>query len=201
MIKIIVARSKTGVIGSNNQLPWHLPADLKHFKETTSGHPIIMGRKTWDSLGRPLPNRRNMVISRQTDLTIVGAEVFSSLEEALVACQHPYEMETKSVTKLETKLETKPENKPKTELDSEAKQDIFIIGGAQIYQQALAIADQLIITEVEIEVAGDAYFPQIDQDWQAIARESFPSQINPKDSTQTLPAYAFVHYARKTVSS
>ncbi len=85
-ISIIVAVDENNGIGKNNQLPWHLPADLKHFKNITTGHPIIMGRKTFDSIGKPLPNRRNIVLTRQKDLKIEGAEVFSSIDEAIEAC-------------------------------------------------------------------------------------------------------------------
>ena len=167
-ISIIVARSRTGVIGIKNQLPWHLPADLKHFKALTTGHPIIMGRKTWDSLGRPLPNRRNIVISRQTDLELAGAECFSSLETALVACE-------------------------------EAK-EVYIIGGAQIYEQALILVDQLIITEVDIEVEGDAFFPNIDSSWKIVEREDYPIQDNPLKQGESFPAYSFITYRRNLVN-
>lgn len=138
---IIVARAKNGVIGADNQLPWKLPEDLKHFKETTLGHPIIMGRNTWESLGRPLPGRRNIVVSRNTRYSPEGAEVFSSLDDAIDACS--------------------------------GSDKVFIIGGAQIYEQAMNMADTLIVTEVDIEVVGDAHFPNIDpENWEEIARES-----------------------------
>ncbi|SMC33642.1 dihydrofolate reductase [Polynucleobacter kasalickyi] len=166
-ISIIVARSKSGVIGINNQLPWHLPADLKHFKAITSGHPILMGRKTWDSLGRPLPNRRNIVISRQTGLDLAGAECFSSLEAAIAACQDAPE--------------------------------VFIIGGAQIYEQALSLVDQLIITEVDIEVDGDAFFPSLDNSWHIVAKEDHPQEhhlAQPDQAGKTYPAYSFITYQR-----
>lgn len=153
------------MIGVNNQLPWHLPADLKHFKSITSGHPIIMGRKTWDSLGRPLPNRRNMVISRQNNLQLEGAECFTSLENALRACHESHQ--------------------------------IFIIGGAQIYAEALPLVDQLIITQVQLEVLGDAYFPDISEKWKEVDREDFPSEADPKNPSVMLPAYAFVRYERR----
>lgn len=167
IISIIVARSKNGVIGINNQLPWHLPADLKHFKAVTSGHPILMGRKTWDSLGRPLPNRRNMVITRQSELQIAGAECFLSLEDALAACK----------------------DAPK----------VFIIGGAQIYQQALSIADQLIITEVDTEVEGDAFFPSLDSTWKIVEQEDYPTEQQPDlldQAGKIYPAYSFITYQR-----
>jgi dihydrofolate reductase len=125
-----------------------------------------MGRKTWESLGRPLPNRRNMVISRQSNLLLNGAEVFASIDAAIEACK------------------TSPE--------------IFIIGGAQVYEQAMPLVDQLIITEVAIDITGDAYFPKVDNSWQIVERHDFPTQINPKNPEETFPAYAFVTYRRST---
>ena len=160
-LAIIVAIARNGIIGCTNEdgvgaLPWHLPEDLKHFKETTSGHPIIMGRKTWESLGRPLPNRRNMVITRQRDYRATGAEVFSGLPEALAAVG-----------------------------DSVA----FIIGGAELYRQALPMAATLIITEVGIDADGDTVFPEINHEsWCEISREAHTSAGG-------LP-YAFVTYQR-----
>jgi dihydrofolate reductase len=91
-ISIIVAISENNAIGKNNQLLWHLPADLKHFKEITSGHPILMGRKTYDSIGRPLPNRRNIVITRQQDLQIAGVEIVNSVDEAIALCANEAEV-------------------------------------------------------------------------------------------------------------
>lgn len=138
---IIVARAKNGVIGVNNQLPWKLPEDLKHFKEMTLGHPIIMGRNTWESLGRPLPGRRNLVVTRNSAYNPEGAEVFNSLDDAIDACS--------------------------------GCDKVFIIGGAQIYEQAMTMADTLIVTEVDLDIAGDAYFPEIEpENWEEIARES-----------------------------
>ena len=164
IISIIVARSKNNVIGINNQLPWHLPADLKHFKALTSGNPILMGRKTWDSLGRPLPNRRNIVITRQKELELVGAECFLSLEAALAACKDT--------------------------------QNVFIIGGAQIYQQALSIADQLIITEVDTIVEGDAFFPSLDSTWKIVEQKDYPKEQHPDQPDKIFPAYSFITYQR-----
>jgi dihydrofolate reductase len=165
-IIIIVARSTEGVIGKNNALPWRLPADLKHFKQHTMGFPVIMGRKTWESLGRALPERRNIVISRQTDLHYDSAETFTSLEKALDACK-----------------------------DS-AK--VFIIGGANVYEQALEIADEMLITEVEIDVTGDAFFPEFnEEDWGIVDLEEFPAEPDPKNPQQSFPAHTFVTYARK----
>lgn len=129
-ISLIVALARNRVIGLNNALPWHLPEDLKHFKQITLGKPVIMGRKTWDSLPekfRPLPGRRNIVVSRNTTLSLAGAEIAHSLEDAC-----------RSLT-----------------LDDEA----FVIGGAELYRLALPMADHLYLTEIEATIAGDAYFP------------------------------------------
>jgi dihydrofolate reductase len=157
-LNIIVAIARNGIIGCTNEdgrgaLPWHLPEDLKHFKETTSGHPIIMGRKTWESLGRALPNRRNIVITRQADYRAAGAEVFGSLDEAL------------SAVGKETKA--------------------FVIGGAELYRQALPLAGQLIITEVDIHAEGDTYFPALEPVWQETSRAAHVSRSG-------IP-YALVH--------
>ncbi len=159
-LAIIVAVARNGIIGATNDagmgtLPWHLPEDLKHFKETTNGHPIIMGRKTWESLGRPLPNRRNIVISRQADYPATGAEVFTSLPEAISAVG-----------------------------DAAA----FIIGGAELYRQALPLATTLIITEVGIDAEGDTSFPAMDAGWTEASRTSHVS-------ASSLP-YALVRYRR-----
>ena len=159
-LSIIVAIARNGIIGCTNEdgrgaLPWHLPEDLKHFKETTNGHPIIMGRKTWESLGRPLPNRRNMVISRQADYTAAGAEVFASLPAAIAAIG-----------------------------DAPA----FIIGGAELYRQALPLAGQLLITEVGLDAEGDTTFPPFSAEWQEVSRNEYLSASG-------IP-YALVRYAR-----
>ncbi|HBI82416.1 MAG TPA: dihydrofolate reductase [Alcaligenaceae bacterium] len=129
-LNLIVAYARNRTIGRNNTLPWKLSGDLAHFKRTTTGCPIIMGRKTWDSLGRPLPGRRNIVITRDPDLSHDGAEFVSSLQSAL-------------------------------ELVRDAEQ-AFVIGGAQIYREALPIADCVIATEIQAEVEGDAFFAELD---------------------------------------
>ena len=162
-LSLIVAIARNGIIGCTNDdgrgaLPWHLPEDLKHFKDTTSGHPIIMGRKTWESLGRALQNRRNIVITRQTDYVAPGAEVFGGLAEALMATVN---------------------NKT------------FVIGGAELYRQALPLAATLIITEVGLDAEGDTLFPPIDtKDWVEANRDLHVSATG-------LP-YAFVRYTRRT---
>jgi dihydrofolate reductase len=147
IISLVVAVSSNNVIGKNNQLIWHLPADLKHFKQITTGHTVFMGRKTYDSIGKPLPNRRNVVISRSVT-EIEGCEVAPSLEDAL-------------------------------QLSSEEK-EVFIIGGAEIYRQALPLADCIYLTRIHQDFDGDTFFPQIDLHlWQETKREDFlPDEKN-----------------------
>ncbi|WP_339408987.1 dihydrofolate reductase [Pseudomonas sp. EA_35y_Pfl2_R5] len=137
---MIAALAENRVIGRDNQLPWHLPADLKHFKALTLGKPIIMGRKTWDSLGRPLPGRLNLVVSRQPDLQLEGAEVFTSLDAAL--------------------------ERAEVWAREEDAEELMLIGGAQLYELGLAQAERLYLTRVGISPQGDAYFPEVvDADW------------------------------------
>ena len=119
------------VIGINNTLPWHLPEDLAHFKATTMGGCLIMGRKTFDSIGRPLPGRRTIVITRNKNWAHVGCETAGDIDTALV-------------------------------LAAQDLRPIFVVGGAQIYEQTMAIAQRIIVTEVALDVAGDAVFPVID---------------------------------------
>lgn len=145
MIAIIVAKSSNGVIGSNNDLPWYLPADLRHFKKITDGHTVIMGRKTFDSiysrLRAPLPNRRNIVISRSLAKLPSGFELAKSFDAAL-----------EQVEEGET----------------------YIIGGATIYAAALEknIIDRIYITEIFNDISGDTYFPELDaKDWQELSCE------------------------------
>jgi len=131
-IILIAAVAKNGVIGRDNQLLWQLPEDMKHFRDTTAGKPVIMGRKTWESLPprfRPLPGRRNLVISRQADYPAQGAEVLPSVEAALGACAN--------------------------------EAQVFVIGGAEIYRLAMPLADTLILTEVDRSPEGDAWFPEV----------------------------------------
>ena len=137
---LIAALAENRVIGRDNQLPWHLPADLKHFKALTLGKPIIMGRKTWDSLGRPLPGRLNLVVSRQPGLQLQGAEVFPSLEAAL--------------------------ERAEAWARAEDAEELMLIGGAQLYAQGLAQAARLYLTRVGLNPQGDAHFPEVaETDW------------------------------------
>jgi len=145
-INMIFARSANGVIGSNNAMPWHLPEDLAHFKKLTLGSPVIMGRKTWDSLPtkfRPLPGRTNVVVTRQPDWQAAGAQTAGSLHDALALCQ--------------------------------AASDVWIIGGAQIYAQAEPFAQRIEVTEIAQDFPGDAYAPQLGASWAESTREQHAS--------------------------
>ena len=160
MINVIVAKASNNVIGAKNELIWHLPNDLKHFKNLTSGHPIIMGRKTFESLGRPLPNRTNIVITRDKNWQAENVEKEFSLEKAIESAK-------------------------------KINEDIYIIGGGNIYKQAMEFADVLYITEVHHEFEGDTYFPEIDEEiWEEVDRENFM-----KDEKHSY-AYSYVTYKR-----
>lgn len=132
-ISAIVAVSKNGVIGQKGELPWKLSADLKHFKKTTMKHPILMGRKTYESIGRPLPGRLNVVISRNPDYSVEGCVVFPSVEDAI------------------------------SQLNNEHEQ-VFIIGGSEIYKCALPLVDEIHLTLVDADIEGDATFPDLNED-------------------------------------
>lgn len=159
-ITLIAAIAQNNCIGINNNMPWHIPEDFAFFKQYTLGKPVVMGRKTWDSLPKkPLPGRRNIVISRQTDWRATGAERADSLQAALA---------------LLTEVE-----------------EIIIMGGAEIYRQALPLATDLRITEVALDVDGDAFFPAIDPAlWQEIDRSHHTSTPNGL-------RFDFVHYVRR----
>jgi dihydrofolate reductase len=162
VLKILVAFDENRVIGKNNTLIWHLPADLKRFKALTTGHVIIMGRKTFESIGKPLPNRTTIVISRQSDLQIEGVIITHSVEEAI--------LKAKSVT----------------------REDIFIVGGAEIYALSLPLADQILVTQLHDIFEGDAFFPEIPLDtWVVSERER--GVTDEKNAYQ----YSYLTYSRK----
>ena len=142
MVFFVVAVAENGVIGSNGELPWgKLPADLQHFKRLTLGHPVVMGRRTFDSLGRALPQRPNIVITRQPDWTAPGCQTAASLPDALARAQR-------------------------------LSKDVCVIGGGEIYRQALPIASLIYLTEVHHTFAGDAFFPPLPPgEWREEARE------------------------------
>lgn len=160
VLALIAACARGGVIGIANRLPWHLPEDMKFFRETTRGKPVIMGRKTWESLPdafRPLPGRRNIVVSRNPGFEAPGATVVAGLPEALAAA---------------------------------GDVDIaFVIGGAELYRQALPLADRLLLTEIDRAYEGDAFFPDFDRStWTETARDARVAESG-------LP-FAFVTYQR-----
>ena len=149
MLSLIAAMAHNSVIGLNNQLPWRLPADLKHFKAVTLGKPVIMGRKTYESIGKPLPGRINIVVTRDASYTAEGVVIVHSLAEALAK--------------------------------SKAAPEAMVIGGAQLYAEALPHAQRMYLTLIDAEFAGDAFFPAYDpRDWRETAREEHaPDEINP----------------------
>jgi len=142
-LNLIFARARNGVIGKDNTLPWHLPEDLAHFKHTTLGQPVVMGRKTWESLPpkfRPLPGRTNIVVTRQTDWQAVGAVVAHSLEEAMRHCPD--------------------------------EAHVWVIGGAEVYAQAMPLASRAVVTEIDADFEGDAFAPTFDSRWQETTRST-----------------------------
>ncbi|HET7832050.1 MAG TPA: dihydrofolate reductase [Gallionella sp.] len=158
-ISLLVAMATNRTIGINNTLPWRIPEDLKYFKMLTLGHHMIMGRKTFDSIGKPLPGRTTVVVSRDTTLKIEGCIVVHSLEKAIAACV--------------------------------GDEEIFIIGGGELFAQTLPLADKLYITEIQQDVEGDTHFPEFDKtEWQEVAREK-RSQTEPQPLE-----YHFVTYRR-----
>jgi dihydrofolate reductase len=160
-VTLVAAVARNGVIGRDGTVPWHLPEDMAFFRELTTGHPVVMGRRTWDSLPnrfRPLPGRRNIVVTRNPDWEADGAERSGSLEAALRLAGSDHDR-------------------------------VFVIGGAEIYRLALPHADELVLTELDVNAAGDAYFP----DW---PRDEFVEVGRDEHSTEDGTAYAFVTYRR-----
>ncbi len=163
-LSLIAAMAQNGVIGRGNQLPWRLPADLKHFKTVTMGKPVIMGRKTWESIGRPLPGRTNIVVTRNPYFLASNCLVAHSIEEA---------------------LEIAHDN---------GEEEVFILGGGEIYAQSMPYWDRLYITEIDLETEGDVFFPEWDEsEWRERRREAHPpDEKNPYPYTfrvlERLPA-------------
>ena len=164
-LAVIVAAAENGVIGRNNALPWHLPDDLRYFKRRTLGKPIVMGRKTYESIGRPLPGRTNIVITRNPGFVAAGVKVVSSLDEAL---------------RLAGDIAV-----------IDGAEELVVIGGAEIYREAMPQADRLYLTEVHAVIEGDAVLPEIDwAQWREVGRERHAAEDpNPYD-------YSFVVYER-----
>ncbi|PKP07326.1 MAG: hypothetical protein CVU10_07225 [Bacteroidetes bacterium HGW-Bacteroidetes-5] len=176
-ISIIAAIADNGAIGRNNQLLWHITEDLRYFKRITSGHTVIMGRKTWESLGKPLPNRRNIVISRSLAAIYdsnspanPGVEVYSTIEQALAAAaKEPTAVPGQPV---QPNISGQP---VKHNVSNNSAQEVFIIGGGEIYRQTLPYAHKLYLTLVHTNIAyADTFFPAVNQnEWREIFRESF----------------------------
>ncbi len=168
MLSLIAAVARNRAIGMKNQLLWHLPEDMRHFRETTRGKTVIMGRKTWESLPaafRPLPGRKNIVVSRNAAYTAPGAALAGSLDAALRAAQD----------------------------GGSGDPEVFVIGGAELYRQALPLADRLYLTEVAQTCPGDAFFPELPPgEWTEVSRR--PGQAVADDKQ---PAFDFVVYERR----
>ncbi|WP_158795935.1 dihydrofolate reductase [Pedobacter sp. L105] len=160
IVSSIVATAENNGIGKDNQLLWRLPADLKHFKDITTGHTVIMGRKTFDSVGKPLPNRRNIVVTRKSGLEISGAEVVNTIEAALALCD-----------------------------DNE---EVFIVGGAEIYKMAMPLTDKIYLTVVHGTFDADTFFPPIDPE---IWKET--DVVNHEPDEKNAYAYTFSTLLRK----
>ena len=156
-VSMIWAMAENNVIGRDNKLPWHLPNDLKYFKQLTTGKPVIMGRKTYDSIGRPLPNRTNIIITRDANFSAEGVKVVNSLDEAIELAE--------AICLVN------------------AQEEVIVMGGAEIYKLCLPRADRLYVTLVHADVEGDAYFPDIDlSHYQEVKREFFEKDgPNPYD--------------------
>lgn len=174
MLSIIIAFAENRVMGRDNQLPWHLPNDLQYFKKMTMGKPMIMGRKTYESIGKPLPGRPHIIITRQEGYVPPNAneqvQVVASFDEALTAAEQ-----------LTARLES---------------DEVMVIGGAEICKLALPVANRLYLTEVHAEVDGDIYFPEFDKSqWQETSRENYSAcDKNPYD-------YSFIVYERQELKA
>ena len=158
-VNLIAALSRNRVIGRDQRIPWNIRGEQAYFKKVTLGHPIVMGRKTWESIGRPLPGRRNIVVTRRQGYAAAGAEVVSSLDDALARAG--------DVT------------------------DVFVIGGGELYAQALPRADRLFLTEIDADFDGDTFFPAVERSaWREASRETHPPEPDRPFS------YSFVVYER-----
>lgn len=165
-VSMIVAVGANGAIGKENKMLWHIPEDFKYFKETTMGKPMIMGRKTFDSIGRPLPGRLTIVITRDENWSYDGVKVVHDLDSALAAAF--------------------------AEAEAKNAEEVMVVGGAQIYQQAMERTDRIYYTEVHQSYQCDARFPALDKEiWQEVSREDHQAK------TEGKPDYSFVVFDRK----
>jgi dihydrofolate reductase len=167
MVKIsaIVAMDENRLIGANNRLPWHLPADLRHFKALTTSHPIIMGRKTYESIGKPLPNRTNIILTHRADFEAAGCQVIAALSQTWLKGEFP-------------------------------NQEVFIIGGAQVFEQTLPLIECIYLTVIHHRFQGDTFFPALNEnEWQTLEESTHEKdQENPY-------AYTFKTLARRELPS
>ena len=164
-----LVRKGPSTIGHNNIMPWHIPEDLKYFKRLTMGHPVIMGRKTYDSIGKPLPGRLNIVITRNSELKIDGCTTVGSLTKAVKIAK------------------------------AKDKDEIFIIGGGQIYKKAMRIASKIYLTAVDKIVEGDVRFPIISSKWKEIEKSEMHTQLDFSPINGTI-SYYFIEYEWTGVS-
>lgn len=180
---LIWAQSEGGVIGLDGTMPWHVPEDLTHFKAITLGNPVVMGRRTWDSLNprfRPLPDRRNIVITRQPNWSADGADVTHSLESALALATQP-------------SAALRPAPTPAAPVSTPAVPErTWVIGGGQVYREAIALADRLEVTEINAHYDGDAHAPDIDDTWIAVSVEPAAGWLTSRTGTE----YRFLRYDR-----
>ncbi|MET1082252.1 MAG: dihydrofolate reductase [Burkholderiales bacterium] len=159
-LSLIVAMSRNGVIGHQGRIPWHLPAELQLFKRITMGHHLVMGRKTWESIGRLLPGRTSVIVSRNPEFAVAGAIVADSLHAAIAACLYD--------------------------------EEVFVIGGAEVFTEALPLADRLYLTVVDVDVSGDTMMPSLDMtEWTAVETEEVAA-----DTRNPFP-FRFTRYERK----
>ncbi len=160
LISLIVAMTDAGIIGRDGDLPWRLSRDLRRFKQLTTGHAMVMGRKTWESIGRALPGRESIVLTRQADYTVdqPGVHVVSTIADAITVAKSLVDMN---------------------------QTELFVIGGGEVYRQSLAIANRLSITKVLAEVGGDTKFPEVDwSEWELATSEAFPADEKNDYATQ-----------------
>lgn len=181
-IALILAMSENLVIGTNGKLPWHIPEDLKRFKALTLGHPIIMGRKTFESIGKPLPKRLNIILSREPDLKIEGTTVCSGIPQALEICRNLGRRSLEDLDQGKKHGET-------SEIDAST---VFIVGGGDIFKQSVKLCDEIFLTLVKGRVEGDAYFPQID--WTLF--EEFFREVH-----QSPLEFSFINYRKRFTNS
>ena len=171
-VAMVVAMSRNRVIGVDNQLPWYLPEDLKFFKRITLGKPLVMGRKTFESIGRPLPGRLNIVVTRSHDFQHEGVRVCHDLASALALADQ--------------------------QATIDGAEEIAVIGGGEIFRHAMPSASRLYLTEVDVDIAGDTYFPEFDsQEWQEVQRVVGEESGTGDAQGRRRPEYAFVAYERR----